>query len=501
MNRATPLIVTWVQLMGFQALGLLMSVSTIALAAVAVPPAVWGTYGLLLSIVQVGYAVGLGWIGQSILRIGREEYAREGHIKATLSSAAPLALAFLAAIVAILWLAAPLASGFVALPYGTPLLIVAALASFTLFQMTSYAAQATGRLDGYTTGQLLYRLGPLLAVGAAWSGLGADPAHLLAGALGGWLVAGIATRRATRDSRIGIASISGEVVQSIWGYGRLLPIASTAAILVAWMDIWFIRAFIDAEAAGTYWWAYSVLTLGGAILIPLSAALAPRMIDLRLAESRAEIASRRELIVAGCLLAAVVAIAGSAPLKALSDLLLPVRYQPAGPLLAMLAASLPAQMAAYGASPLVLAFETMLPRVVALHVGAAALKSLANILLIPVMGVAGAALATGITIWAWALCLTAMIPAGRANEGRSLPSILVAALVGAILMGSAYAVSGFPPGTGFLTSSVVALSLWLVLKRAGLLSPLLGLEASLAALPLSRTTVRSALKHVAAPRC
>jgi O-antigen/teichoic acid export membrane protein len=405
----------------------------------------------------------------------------------------------LAVIVAVVWLVAPLLSDFVALSGGTLFIVIAALASFALFQLTSYAAQATGRLDGHMIGQLLCRLGPLLAVGAAWSGLGVRPVYLLAGAAAGWLAGAVATRRATRDNRIVVGSVSREVLQNIWHYGRLLPIASTAAILVAWMDIWFVRVFIDARAAGVYWWAYSLLTLGGAILIPLSAALAPRMIDLRLAEKRAEIASRRQLIIAGGLLAAILAIAGGAPLKALSDLLLPERYQPAGPLLVMLAASLPAQMAAYGASPVVVAFETLLPRVVALHVGAAVLKALLNVLLIPAIGVAGAALATGISIWAWALCLIALIPMDRAGGTRSLPPILVAALVGAILLICAWAIATLPPGPGFLTGTAVAFSLWLVLKRAGLLSPLLGLEANLAALPVSRAIIRSALKHVAAP--
>jgi O-antigen/teichoic acid export membrane protein len=485
--------------MSFQALGLALSFATMLLAAAAVPPAVWGTYGLMLSIVQLGYAVGLGWLGQSVLRIGREEYAREGHIGATLSSAAPLALVLFAAIVTVLWFAAPWVSGLLVLPTDTLLLVVAALAALTLFHMASYAAQAAGRFDGHTTGQLLCRLGPFVATGAAWAGLGGRPEHLLAGAAAGWLAAAITTRRATSGSPLAIASVSRPVIRSIVTYGRLLPIASTAIILVAWMDIWFVHALVDADAAGLYWWAYSIVTFGGAVLIPLSAALGPRMIDLRLTEDRAEIGKRRRLIVAASLLAAVLTIAVSAGLRVGCDLLLPAGYQAAGPLVVMLTASLPAQMAAYAASPLVLAFETMLPRMVALHVGIAALKALLNLLLIPEIGTGGAAVATGIAIWVWALCLIAMIETDGAKGGPLLPSIATTALVGSVLLGTTCGVVALPPALGFLASWVVAFWLWLILKRAGLLAPLLGLEASLAALPLPRAAVGTALKLVAAP--
>ena len=52
----------WLRLLAFQGAGLAMSAGTVALAAVVLPPAVYGQYGLMLSMVQIASGVGLLWL-------------------------------------------------------------------------------------------------------------------------------------------------------------------------------------------------------------------------------------------------------------------------------------------------------------------------------------------------------------------------------------------------------------------------------------------------------
>jgi O-antigen/teichoic acid export membrane protein len=490
----TSILASWLGMLGYQAAGFVLSIGTIGVAAVAVPPAAWGEYGMLLSIVQFGYAIGLSWLSQCVLRIGRQEFAESGHISVTLSTCVALAVACFAGVAVLVWLVAPLASGLVRLQAGSLLLVVVALAAFAMFEMTSYAAQATGRFDGYKSGQLVYRAGPLAMVALIWFGVAAEPVYLLGGAAAGWLVAAITTRRATRESRIAVASVTQASVRRIVRYGRLLPIASAASMVFVWMDVWFLGAMFGSDAAGTYWLAFNVLMIGGAILMPLSAAIAPRMIDLRLADDRSAIELRRRIIIGLGLAGAIVVVAGSGPLGMVAGWVLPERYSGAGPLVVLLAASLPAQLMASVASPLVLAYEGNVARVAAVHVANATLKALANLALIPAMGMSGAALATGLVMWFWAVAMVAFIPAQSLAADRICPKGAVSsievsrAMTGAILVAAAalaagLAITRLSVPSGSILGAVAAAVLWVVVRSAGLLAPLGELEALLSGLP------------------
>lgn len=493
MSRSGALLATWLRLGGFQAVGFVLSAATVALAAIAVEPAEWGRYGLLLSMVQTAQGVCLGWINQAIVRLGREELAREGSIAGTLGAAAMLAVPAFA--VALLGLIA--AGRWLGLPGGVLLAVVVATLLLACFEAAAYAGQAMGRFTGYTSGQLLYRLGPLAVVAAALAGAGVGALAILGGAAAGWLAAAIATGAATRAGPLRLPRAARADIGRLWRYGRLLPIASAAAVLVAWMDVWFISALIGARAAGVYWWAYSVVALAGGLLLPLSAALAPRMIDVRLGDDRAELERHRRLMLALVLLAALSVMAALVPLHVLADLALPERYRQSGPLMVVLSAGLPAQLGAALATPLLVAFEDRVARVVGLNVATALLKLLLNALLVPGMGEMGAAVSTVVALWMWALALVGSIPA-ETPAGTRGHALALAAATGVTVAACALLAARGSASQALAVCALALVASVLLLRRQRLLAPLVALEPALAALPgWCRAAVGGVLRRLA----
>jgi O-antigen/teichoic acid export membrane protein len=374
-----------------------MAVGTVALAAVAVPPAVFARYSLMLSIVQIGYGVAFAWVNHALFRYAREERARHG----TISGALRPALAAHAALVALGALAAATAGPAVAGPAGLPPGVlpwcVAGIAALAAFEMATYAAQAGGRFDGYGPGHALAKAGPFLAV-LVCTAVGAHAEILFAGALGGWL-AGLAwTAR--------FSSWSGPArpgtARRMLAYGWRLPFASAAGMVVAWFGVWAVQMRYGAEVAGVYAWAAALVAIAAAALTPISALLAPVMVDLRLAGDLARLRAAVARAVAVALFVALLGVSALLALRLAAAVVLPTAYAGAEPLLVVLFAALPAQFLSYLLSPLLMADETLVGTVTRANVATALFLAGGIWIVLPAAGTIGAAAVSAIAAWSFA---------------------------------------------------------------------------------------------------
>jgi O-antigen/teichoic acid export membrane protein len=371
-----------------------MAVGTVALAAVAVPPAVFARYSLMLSIVQIGYGVAFAWVNHALFRYAREERARHG----TISGALRPALAAHAALVALGALAAATAGPAVAGPAGLPPGVlpwcVAGIAALAAFEMATYAAQAGGRFDGYGPGHALAKAGPFLAV-LVCTAVGAHAEILFAGALGGWL-AGLAwTAR--------FSSWSGPArpgtARRMLAYGWRLPFASAAGMVVAWLGVWAVQVHEGAEVAGVYAWALALVSVVAAALTPVSALLAPGMVDLRLGDDRARLREAVARVVAVALFVGMLGVPALCVLRVTAAAVLPSAYAEAQPLLVLLCAALPAQLLSYLLSPLLMADEGLVGAVTWGNVGTAIFLAGGIWSILPVAGAPGTAVVSTLAVW------------------------------------------------------------------------------------------------------
>ncbi len=470
MRRPLGLLGSWLGIVGYQSVGFLAMVATSLLAVVVIPPQVWGDYWVLLSLVQVVNGIGLSWISQSVLLFARDELRRRGDIRETLSTALVLQGLLLAALVVLGLLVWPLTASLLEISRSIFLLTLTAVALMGALETMSYALQADERFTGLGIGSALSKLGPLLAVAVVWAGLSASPQLLLVGLAGG-LAAGLAaTVRAMPPATGNEALPSLTAAWSIVSYGRSLPVAIAAGVMSAWMHVWFVKAYGGAAEAGVYAWAASLYALASAALMPMSAVIAPHLMDLVLANERDRARQRTALFTAVTVLAAIAAPAALAGLRLLSAAL-PDRYSGAGPILVVLLAAVPAQVLTYLCSPLLRAFPHMMGRVVTINMLMAALNVVLNFVLTPKLGGIGAAASLVSSVWAAALLAEhytrqAVDGAQTGKQTLVLLSTAAISLTAAILAISLPALAAGPVGLAVSGLLLVAA------RRFGLLQPL-----------------------------
>lgn len=468
----------WLRLLVYQGAGLIMAMGTVALAAVAVPPAVYGQYGLMLSIVQASSGIGLLWLQSGLLRYGREEVRACGTANDTVAAVLVLAMAVFVPALALAWALSPRLSVWTGLPPGFLAIVAPCLVAFAAFETVSYAAQVRGRLDGYAGGQLLARSGPLAGVIALLLGLAGGADALMAFAALGWAGAAIWTGRAAFAGGFAPTSHWRRQALRLVAYGWLLPVSVLASMLTQWMGLWLVRAHVGLADAGVLLWAMGVFALLTGVMQPLGAVLAPRMIDLRLAGDEQQVRYRLEVILAAGLLLAALAPAGIAAVKLGAGLLLPAAYASARSLIVVLLASVPALLVASALSPLLAAYESIVPRVVALNVAICLCHLALLTVLVPTFGALGAAIASVITgiANAFGILTFAIVTAARAQAVPVLArQALIAAVPASAGLGLA-AVDGAGLTGAALVTSVVSLAAG---RRAGIFRPLVAMRPHL----------------------
>jgi O-antigen/teichoic acid export membrane protein len=484
MTAGTPsLLARWAGIVGWQGIGLMLTLGTMALAAGMIPPRVWGEYWLLYSVVQITSGLALSWVAQSTLYFAREEARATGSVHVTLSSAMGLDAAILALLcpvgLIIAW-SLPAASG---MPVWLPVLLLVGIAALAAYEVTTYALQAVDRFDGLGAGSAISKAGPL--AGLALIAMGApNEAGLLLGAQVIGLLAALAVIGSALPPPSGPRfAPSPELARRIAGYGARLPVGIAAGVLSAWMHVWFVRAFAGPEATGVYAWAAGIHAVLLSGLMPLSAVLAPRMIDLVQSRSAEAVGDRTALFTSIVLLVTAMAPLGFVALQ-IAGLALPARLAGAGPILLVLSSALPAALAANLASPILLAYPAMIGRIVRVNVLMAGANLGLNLALTPILGGLGAAIALSLAVWLGAEVLlrdaASLAPSPARSTRRHIAALPLAGLV---LVAVALLLGHTAPAPAMALGVIAALAMTILLRELGALVPLGSLAHHVSNLP------------------
>jgi O-antigen/teichoic acid export membrane protein len=228
-------------------------------------------------------------------------------------------------------------------------------------------------------------------------------------------------------------------VGPLLAYGWRLPFGTAAGVMATWLGVWFVRGHLGVAEAGLYAWANTLFGLVAAVLLPLSAVLAPGMVDLRLSGNGDAIALQIRRTLAVALLAGALLPLGLAVLRLIGSAV-PEAYAPAVPLLVILCGAAPAQLLAYALNPLLMAHEHLVGRGVAANIAIATLIAAGNAVLVPLAGMVGAALATLLALWIaaliWIGVARTLVPAARGlwHSWASLAAPAMAATIAVALL-------------------------------------------------------------------
>ncbi len=414
-------------------LSLLCAAAFIAGVTALVPPDVYGFYILVLSCAQVVVGALLSWPNPGLLRHGREEYVAQGSIGAFLGARLALHGILLALLLPAAVLVAPLLADWIGTGNcGIAGFLALSFLVMPLSDMGAVVAQATNRFLPFGTSVLLQRLLQVGAIGLIYAGAAPSWELLYLASLAGYAAAAAAAWMLVPRGVWKGFVVTREGLRRLVSYGRLLPVSIMAAYLITWMDTWFIRHFLDAAAVGRYAWAYSVTLLATTLLVPLSAVLGPKAIDLHLAGDAGRQRTLAASSIAACLLLAALVPLGVGLVAAVGAAVPLGDYRNSLPSLLILCAAVVFQAGISLAEPRIYADERLVPRAVGISVVMACVNALLNMLLIPWYGIEGAALATAAAYGVGMLLQWAVVgmhwrmPVAAGIAGTGLAALLAA---------------------------------------------------------------------------
>ena len=455
----------YLSLVGLQAVGALLAAAFLALVAIAVAPEIFGAFSLVLSVAQIVAAIGLGWTNAALLRFGREEVATDGTMGASLGSRFLIHAVLLLVIVPVLVASRDPLQAALGLAPGAFNLILVALFVISIFEMGAYAAQAGERFSAYGVGPVVLKAVQIATLGLFLLGLAEDWQALMMGTIIGYALALILAWGQIPRRAFGRVRATGPQLRRILAYSWSLPIGSAGGVLVIWMDLWFLRFFLDLDSVGVYAWAYNISLFAAALFVPLGAIVTPRVFDMRVRNDALGLRRYARAAAALYFVAASLLPVGLAAAIALFWIVDLGSYEAAlAPLLVLIAATL-FLFASYLINPVLSAYERLVPLIVAISLIIAAVNGVGNWLLIGPLGLLGPALATAAAFAVGtALALGLARRATPAGDGFAP---LAAVAVGAACTAVAIVAALVSPPAGVAVCVMIAAVVTAVARRAG----------------------------------
>jgi O-antigen/teichoic acid export membrane protein len=442
-----------------QGIAALAAIAALRWVATYVNPDVLGRYSLYQSVVSAGALFLISWPNAALLRFGREEWTTHGRLGVTLGGRLALFVGTAGLALGLAWLLDPWLRRFIGTDDSPFDWIAAGLIVVPLAELAVYTSQAVGRTTVYGYSPLITRLGFLIGVASIpalhrpveWSYLAACFLTATAAAA----VFAFATLPHAAWSGL---SVRPSVMNTLVRFSWTLPFGGLSAYVVNWIDSWVIREVWGLSSVGVYNWAYQITAVAALAFAPIAVLLTPRLIDARLRNDTVKIKRYADAILPAALLlsgAVSVGMGGVAPL--LNRFGSP-EYAAAYPVILILLAMLPIQLITYLVTPIANAFESLLPRIVVVSFAIALINIAGDLVLVPRLGMPGAAMATAVAFIVGAMLLIVFI--GRMGVGfaapwrYALPAVVLLPTIVGLLWGHAAAGAATILATAALTAIV-----------------------------------------------
>ena len=455
-----------------QGIAAVAAIATLRWLAVYVDPETFGRYALFLSVVSAAALFFVSWPNAALLRFGREEWVRDGRVGVTLGARVLLFVGSTTVAIAAAWLLDQPLRVFLHVERSPFVWLALGIVVTPAAELAIYLNQAIGRTEVYGYSPAITRVGffagvaliPLLGVRPGWT------------YLAGWIIASTTVSAAfgfitiPRTSWSGFTVNSGTVI-TLLKYSWALPFAAISTYVVNWIDMWVIGAVRGVGSVGVYSWAYQITAVAGLAFAPIAVVLTPRVIDARLKQDTVRIARYVDSILPVSILSGgAIAMLFIFVFPALQAVASPA-YMSSYPVILILLAALPFQLIAYLVTPLANAYERLIPRIVLVSAAIAALNAIGDLLLVPRLGIAGAAIATTTSFSVGGLLQIVVIRA----EGLHFAPLWQYSIPAFIVLPSVAVLCWIGPAHGAL---VIALSILAFLSIAAYLRRSIGWRAS-----------------------
>jgi O-antigen/teichoic acid export membrane protein len=380
---------------GMAVLGML----SLTLTARLLEPEGFGVLSLILMVTGFLSMLIINWPNAAIIRFGKQEYVETGNIRTTFWARMMLFAASAAVSVISLYFFQDRIAGYVRIESRYFYLLVLYVIVSSLADLSIYFYQAIGDMKRYSaipfSGKLINFI-LLLFISLHW--FAPTVINVLVVSIISQL--GVCLLSALCLSRAYVLPPAADqgMLRNILRYSWSIPLGGLSSFVVGWIDLYFIKKYMTIPDLGNYSLAYRGFTFLVLIIMAVNNLMTPFIVTLR-ASQRVDLIRKYLDDMAGVLLFFwSLFIVGLIPLV---TLLLPqvfgIRYNAATGSFIILSAAL-----AYNAIGSLYASVTaaydIIFEVIIINVITSVLNILADIWLIPVFGINGAALATALAI-------------------------------------------------------------------------------------------------------
>jgi O-antigen/teichoic acid export membrane protein len=465
-----------------QALAAIAMLASLHWLGVYVDPETFGRYALYQSVISAGALLLISWPNAALLRFGREEWGTHRRIGATLAARLTLFASCLCVAVGLSWLLDPWLRAFLRVEASPFVWIAAGVILMPTAELAVYTNQAVGRTEMYGYSPLITRAGFLAGVllipafrpGADWTYLAVCILTATA------IAASFAVVTLPLSHYGGFGFDAGRVGQLL-RYSWTLPFAGISTYVVNWIDSWVIRDVKGVASVGVYNFAYQTTAVAALAFAPIAVVLTPRVIDARVNGDRLSLQRYVDAIVPTVsLFAAAVAFSLAFVFPLLRRVAAPA-YEPAYPVILILASALPFQLIAYLVTPIGNAYERILPRFVLVSAVIAVLNTTGDLLLVRRIGINGAAIATTSSFAIGALLQVVVVQRAGLDFGPlwrfATPALVVAPALA--VLGSNGPTTGGAVIVAATAAAIVAALTYFGRSGDGVISRVLGLGRAL----------------------
>lgn len=387
---------------------ILISGLMLLLISYSVPPETFGRFNLFIALIQTVSAVFLNWPNQGFLRHSREEIYKCSSIRNTWGSRLLINVFMSSFLLFFVWFFHSELEGefeFKTLHFGFMVFITAVI--FSTNDLFLVLAQATGRSILHGTAPLVQKSVLLLLLYLLISNVSPRVEMLIVLLIISYLVA-IAYSVHRINWNLVKLSWSISSLRALLSFSWIMPVSLVGVILLNTADYWFIKHYHGTYSVGQYSWSFSIVLMLASFLVPITAAIAPKIIDLEVDDMKSGLATYTDAVIGVALFISTILAALMPVVYLFLNSVIGTNFKISIGYLVVLSCSFPAQIILSLLGPVVYSNQRLVKHMCLIVSFMLLIKVTCNLLFLESLGVYVSALATVFSytlgmLWTWAV--------------------------------------------------------------------------------------------------
>ena len=379
----------------FNVLAMIVGFGTMMLMTRSLGVAGFGTFNMMLLIVNLAYTFSVNWTNAALLRFGKEDHVRTGKLNAVFWSRTAVAAPMVVLAFIILAIFKNTITNYVGISTKVFLMIPALILVLGISDYVKFLFQAMRGLRQYALVIFLEKVFVFVLIGAAWFLAPGNRLPAITAAYGvGFLIASLIMAMRFPGRALVPVRVEPEMVKKIINFSYFILIGSIGVYVTNWIDLMVIDRYMTRADVGVYSLAYRVMTTlqqFSMLAIPLTL---PMIIALR-AQGNTDTIKRylMRFVPQGIFFWSIILSLGLIACRPLLPLFFGKSYTPSLIPLYLLFIALGMNLLACFHSCMITSYELIRPYYIVTII-AGILNLVLDFILVPRIGISGAAVAT-----------------------------------------------------------------------------------------------------------